>query len=578
MAADNQQPEGSPLKQKPGAMVQLFVLVILPITLLLLLLSFGSVYVHQSAMRVLVGERDQRAATTLASAFSEDLDHQSHIILEVIQELENGVVAEDAISARQLSLNEFAAKLAIFTAGGEYLTSNAPRQFWEDLENPQAGRMAATGPFALSGSLGSLAEGGHFVLGAGAVEGQELIVVVAFSLDGIAERHLGELSSDDQLQIFLYDSDLDLLYTNSSDPEAGIPLTILSEQLSTSSLSDSSEYERDGQKIVAAYSTVEPFGWKLVIEEPWEALLSPLLTYTELGPLILVPLVLLAVGTAWFAIRQLVAPLRALEAHSAAMTRGDYQAIREDVGGIAEINRLQKSLVYLAEKVEGAQQNLRSYVGAITMGQEEERMRLAHELHDDTIQSLIALNQRIQMAQMPSPPKPADHTLTELGQMTEQAIEDLRRLTRALRPLYLEDLGLPSALEMLAQESAKTAGIVVEFKQLGRQRRLDPEVELALYRITQEALNNSLQHAKANRVELALIFTKKQVEITVKDNGTGFEVPESPANLAPQSHFGLLGMFERAELINANLQVNSQPGQGTQMRLSVSTQNGKESR
>jgi signal transduction histidine kinase len=319
---------------------------------------------------------------------------------------------------------------------------------------------------------------------------------------------------------------------------------------------------------------VEPFGWVLVIEEPWQALLGPLLTYTELGPLLLVPLVVLATGIAWFAIRQLVTPLRELEARSAAMTRGDFEAVKTDVGGIAEISRLQQSLIFLAEKVESAQQSLRSYVGAITKGQEEERMRLAHELHDDTIQSLIALNQKVQMAQMSSEKDSSQEALSEINQMVEQSIEGVRRLTRDLRPLYLEDLGLAAALEMLAQETNKAGKLKVEYGQSGRAQRLDPEIELALYRITQEALNNSIQHAGASQVQVQLAFTPGDVNLVVSDDGSGFDVPESLAEFAHQGHFGLLGMYERAELIGARCDVRSDAGAGTRVELRVPASNG----
>jgi len=547
--------------RKPGALIQLFGLVILPITLLLLLIAFGSVYVHQSAMRQLVGERDQRAAQTSASAISEDLNHQITIAMEVALSLEDGAEPASAIRAHELALTDFDARLAIFSLDGTLLASNASLPFWQQLAALQESLTSDVRPFAPLG-LRLTDEGERFLLGSGHPAGGNLVVLGAFSIDQVLERQLANLLTLDGLSIYLLSADGEPLYATAPVP------TEVEQHLAENPEAGSFGYDRDDQQFVAAYSQVAPFGWTLVIEEPWEAVLSPLLTYTDLGPLVLAPLVLLALGVAWFALRQLIAPLRSLEAHSAAMTRGDYAAIKEDVGGIAEISRLQQSLVYLAEKVDSAQQNLRSYVGAITKGQEEERLRLAHELHDDTIQSLIALNQRIQITQAEGAD---EHSLAELGRMAKQTIEDLRRLTGDLRPLYLEDLGLAATLEMLAQESAKASGLPVEFKQQGRQQRLDPDVELALYRITQEALNNSLQHAGASQVEVSLSFANHQVEIHVADDGQGFQMPESPAEFAPRGHFGLLGMHERADLIGARLTVESQPGQGTQVQLSISS-------
>lgn len=562
-------------KQRQGALVQLFGFVILPITLLLLVVSFGSVYIHQSAMRNLVGERDQRAARTSANAIGEDLDHQITIAREVARELGEGGNIEAVFATYQLLMTEFDTRLAVFSPDAEPLALNGNREFWGQLTAEESsvldrGVSGASPEMAFSEPTYSVSEETYFIIGAEALPERGLVIVSAFSVDGTIERQLDDLIAEDDLSIYLFSPELDLLYATKSGSTADLAQGVSAQKLAQGQGSGSFGYEKEGQQIVAAYSVVEPLGWILVIEEPWEALLNPLLTYTELGPLVLVPLVVLAVGITWFAIRQLVAPLRALEARSAAMTQGDYEAVQEDVGGIAEIARLQQTLIYLAQKVQSAQQSLRSYVGAITKGQEEERMRLAHELHDDTIQALIALNQRVQMAQLPSKDKPVEEVLAEVEQMVEQTIEGLRRFTRDLRPLYLEDLGLPAALEMLAQETARDIGVLVEYLQTGRAQRLNPEEELAIYRITQEALNNSIQHAGASKIQIHLRFSQDAVKVTISDDGKGFEVPESLAEFARQGHFGLLGIYERAELINAHAKISSTPGKGTKVGLTHS--------
>jgi signal transduction histidine kinase len=220
----------------------------------------------------------------------------------------------------------------------------------------------------------------------------------------------------------------------------------------------------------------------------------------------------------------------------------------------------------MAHKVQMAQEGLHDFIGAITAAQEEERMRLARELHDDTIQAVIALKQRVQLAQKSVKDQNGRQSLRELENLAEQTIENLRRLTRALRPIYLEDLGLVTALEMLARETTQANHLEVDFRRSGQERRLPHEVELALYRIAQEALNNVLRHAKAKHATLSIAF-EKTIKLEVTDNGIGFAVPKSPTELAPGGHFGLLGMRERADLIGARLEVQSEAGHGT--RLSV---------
>jgi signal transduction histidine kinase len=223
----------------------------------------------------------------------------------------------------------------------------------------------------------------------------------------------------------------------------------------------------------------------------------------------------------------------------------------------------------MARKVQTAQRSLRDYIGVITDAQEEERRRLARELHDDTLQAVISLKQRVQLAQKNIPDKASQASLKELETIAEQAIENLRRTTRALRPIYLEDLGLVTALEMLAREAESLSGVKIAFVKEGAERRLPAPVELALYRIAQEGLNNVARHAQATRAELGIHFNHDKIELRISDNGVGFEAPNSPADFAPSGHFGLLGMYERADLIGARLRIQSTPGKGTHLAIQL---------
>jgi signal transduction histidine kinase len=283
-----------------------------------------------------------------------------------------------------------------------------------------------------------------------------------------------------------------------------------------------------------------------------------------MAPLVLVPAFLLALIAVWFGVRRIVQPLQRLESKAAALAWGDFETIKESVGGISEVQHLQKELTEMARKVQAAQEGLHDYIGAITSAQEEERMRLARELHDDTIQAVIALKQRVQLAQRSVKEKNTRQSLGDLETLAEQTIENLRRLTRALRPIYLEDLGLVTALEMLANETNQADSLQVSFRQSGKERRLSGEVELALYRIAQEALSNVLRHAKATHASIQIAF-EKGIKLEIADDGIGFSVPKSPTDFAPSGHFGLLGIRERADLIGARLEVQSELGQGTRL-------------
>jgi signal transduction histidine kinase len=302
-------------------------------------------------------------------------------------------------------------------------------------------------------------------------------------------------------------------------------------------------------------------------ESVWKSATDPALELTLVAPLVLIPPLLFAVAVLWFGARQIVGPLQKLEAKAAALAWGDFDAIQEPVGGISEIQHLQNGLNEMSRKVRAAQEGLHDYIGAITSAQEEERNRLARELHDDTIQAVIALKQRVELAEKSVKDQGSRQSLKELEGLAEQTIENLRRLTRALRPIYLEDLGLVTALEMLVRETSQANKVTIAFDRKGAEQRLPREVELALYRITQEALNNVVRHAKAEHSTVQIMYSKNETNLEVSDDGVGFQMPRSPTDLAPGGHFGLLGMRERADLIGARLEVTTDKGQGT--RLSV---------
>jgi signal transduction histidine kinase len=178
------------------------------------------------------------------------------------------------------------------------------------------------------------------------------------------------------------------------------------------------------------------------------------------------------------------------------------------------------------------------------------------------------LKQRVQLAQKSVKDQASRKTLGELEILSEQTIENLRRMTRALRPIYLEDLGLVTALEMLARETGQGNALKIDFQKSGEEQRLSREVELALYRITQEALNNVIRHSSAKNVNLCISFDHGNFQLEVIDDGIGFQIPKSPADFAQLGHFGLLGIRERADLIGARLEVESTPGNGTRLKVS----------
>jgi len=566
-----------------GLLLQLFGITVLPLTVLTLVIAFGSFTIHQRAMRALVGQRDERAARSIAGALGEQLEGRKAAVRSLAQHAASGASPANILAASDFVLHDFDGGVAFYSPDGARLAvtpgNNAnqpeilPTSALSTTPNPWlTDLLRRAGPEPVISPAFAVPPTGELYVLAAASAGNGPIAVGAFSATALARRSLADVfTPSEQASAFVADATSQVIYQAGS--------LVLSENISKHpGLSNALQGQSGATYVptatgehVVAFSPIAPTGWALVVEEQWEAVTSPMLRNTEITPLVLVPALLLALVALWFGARQVVRPLQMLEAKATDLAWGQFEAIEQPVGGIAEIRRLQAELIHMAHKVRAAQESLRDYIGAITQGQEEERRRLARELHDDTLQSLIALNQRIQLAQLALADSPAAGSLAEIQTLMEQTMSDLRRFTRALRPIYLEDLGLVAALEMLTREVGQADNLRVEFHRAGSERRLTPEVELALYRMAQEALSNAARHAQAAHISLTIAFATQAVTMTIADDGQGFQVPASPAEFAPQGHFGLLGLHERAELIGAHLDIQSSPGQGAQVTVQLPT-------
>jgi len=202
---------------------------------------------------------------------------------------------------------------------------------------------------------------------------------------------------------------------------------------------------------------------------------------------------------------------------------------------------------------------------------ERERQRWAHELHDQTLQSLAGFRVLIDAALEHGDPAEQERTLRTLGTRIDAEIAQLRALITELRPAALDEQGLRPAIEHLARQVSEREGIAVETDVAlgppaqGRPQpapsRLAPDTETAVYRVIQEALTNVVKHAGASRVSIGVRQRDGGVELTVSDDGAGFD-PD-----APREGYGIAGMYERAELANGTLAITSRPGSGTTVQV-----------
>lgn len=573
------------LKARPsglrGFTLQLFLFIVLPLTVLVLVVAFGSQSLHHEAMRSLVGDRDLKTVQAAASTLEREISHVGSTIQILSRNLEGKTDFNSLILTPDEIATTFDGGLALFTSDGSLIRSSSSKVDWMNLPKQipasfESGEKADPPKFSTLINSGVDSSAYIFVT---IITTQNEILVGAFSPGRMIEVSIGSLSNSGQTTVIVISSSgvkgkFDVLYhggpikiDESLPTHPGIEDVLNGE--SGINYFQSSEGEH-----VVAFSPIQNTGWGLIIEEAWEDIANPNLVNTQAAPLILVPVFLLALLAIWFGARRIVTPLQKLEKQASNLAAGDFDSINQPVGGIEEIRNLQAELIEMAEKLKTAQQSLHNYIGAITAGVESERKSLARELHDDTIQALIALNQRIQLALL-NAPKTQSGPMSELQTLVQQTMTNLRRMIRGLRPIYLEDLGLVASLEMLVREMEQSSNLPIAFSSKGKEHRLDAKSEMSIYRMVQESLNNVIHHANAAHAWVELDFSDNRLIVMIRDDGKGFVVSGSPVEFPEKGHFGLLGLSERAELIDAELEINSILGKGTTILIKTTNPNSQ---
>ncbi len=244
-------------------------------------------------------------------------------------------------------------------------------------------------------------------------------------------------------------------------------------------------------------------------------------------------------------------------------SKTDKQAGNPGLGGIDDqLRRLSADNRRMFEELDAMQQRSRSLARSVWRIQEDERRRLARELHDGVGQSLTALRHRLDRL-------PSGDQRDELTEMLVQVIEDVREMSRLLRPPILDDLGLEPALRWLARRVRESGGPEVSVDAAGlADTDLEPELETLLFRITQEALNNAVRHAQAANVQVSGRRLGNRLELTIRDDGVGFD-PESLRDDPESAGVGLAGMRDRMALFGGDFALRSAPGQGTTLAIGL---------
>lgn len=224
------------------------------------------------------------------------------------------------------------------------------------------------------------------------------------------------------------------------------------------------------------------------------------------------------------------------------------------------------------EALKPAKTGRRISLARILKVQEYERQHVSRELHDKIIQTLLVIANRAHAIGTgdygdlaPEAKKQAEQLIV----MLLRAIDDVRRLSRDLRPSILDNVGLLPALRWLAEYTTQESGIRVEIRINGMEHRLRPELEIIVFRIAQEALNNVVRHSRATTAIVTLDLVASKFKMSVKDNGQGFCLPERISDYTTKGKLGLERMQQQAELLNGTFDIWSEPGKGTTVTMEV---------
>ena len=351
--------------------------------------------------------------------------------------------------------------------------------------------------------------------------------------------------------------------------------------------------EREREVIAFAPLTLAP--WGVAIRQAEEEVLAPALRIGQ--GLLLTGSLTILVGLlfAWGVARSVTGPLAILTQAAQRITKGDLEESipalgGDEIGSLAQSFDLMRvtiksSLETIAEGKRDLEKRVRErtrelgvlyrelqmkeelrgeLLKKVIASQEEERKRIARELHDEASQTLAALLLALETSFNIAPGEVRER-LQRMKGMADQTLDSIHRLIFDLRPSVLDDLGLPSALRWAAESRLEPMGIDLSFELVGPEHRLAPEIETNLFRIAQEAISNIARHAEAESVRIRIEFGEGITRLQIEDDGKGFAPDEVVRHAGEARGLGLLGMKERAVLLHGTLTVHSEPGKGTRI-------------
>jgi signal transduction histidine kinase len=296
----------------------------------------------------------------------------------------------------------------------------------------------------------------------------------------------------------------------------------------------------------------------------WDKLLGPMVKLTVFWPFIMGLLGLVGIFAVLLMWRKVISPLKELEGEVSTLRWGEEVPQNSSADAVDELQKLREAMIVLAHSAIDRVRLSHRYVNDLVKVQEEERSRIAREIHDGPLQDVTALIQRIRLLSMDmDSPDKCQKRLDEAESVAMAGVREMREICNNLTPPWL-DLGLAQAITELSERLSKQLGIKINLD-LHEIPELSNDETLAFFRVVQEAVNNSAHHAEAANVSIKLRDTGEKIILTIKDDGKGFKVPDNIAELRVQGHRGLSNMKERMSIVGGTVEISSAPGQGTEI-------------
>ncbi len=238
--------------------------------------------------------------------------------------------------------------------------------------------------------------------------------------------------------------------------------------------------------------------------------------------------------------------------------------------GVA-LSFLSGNLEEVSAQLEGL--NARYQLGQkIIRAQEEERKRVAREIHDGPAQDMANVVLKAEICEKMHQAGSSKELIAELADLkvaVKSSLQEVRKIIYNLRPMALDDLGLVPAVKRFLEDLQEQTGITVKVLVIGKETRIDSTIEVAIFRVVQEALNNCRKYAKATKVSVKIEFMPEQINVRIEDNGIGFDLEKVREGLIEGDHFGLFGMQERMELLDGSLNIQTGVGKGTKIGITI---------